>query len=282
MPCPQALRNLTGTVIDGNLELVSVLGEGSYGMVYQARVTDAPNQYLAVKCMWRSRRRTPQARLQAKELRNHKAVSKHQGVITLHCQIVTDDFVFIVLDLAETDLYKVIASGRVFCHRPYRVRQAMNSMLNALSYMHRKGVFHRDITPENVLCDRMLNGVDIRFADFGLSTPRAFSSRHGCGSLPYMSPEALDYDHPSARSGYSTISSDLWALAIIFCALVSGDLPWARAHPSDRAYALFLADEDYLLGHHKVPMTAMQSHSQLGSFFFPFPLGSKHSSDAKA
>ncbi|KAF7312749.1 Protein kinase domain-containing protein [Mycena indigotica] len=241
----QTLPDLTGAIIDGDLELLTLLGEGSYGKVYQAQFTTIPNHYLAVKCMPRCRRRSQHARLQSKELRNHKAVSKHPGVVTLYREIVTDEFVFVVLDCADTDLFKVMASGLVFTNRPQLIKEAINSILDALSYMHRKGVYHRDLKPENLLCDR--NGKNIRIADFGLSTQRSYSNRHWCGSLPYMSPETLDSRHPSASSGYSTKSSDLWAVAIMLCAFVSGGLPWGRPHASDGAYAAFLKNDDYLM-----------------------------------
>ena len=41
----------------------------------------------------------------------------------------------------------------------------MKELLNAIAYIHSKGIFHRDIKPENIL----LTGNKLKLADFGLS-----------------------------------------------------------------------------------------------------------------
>ena len=46
-------------------------------------------------------------------------------------------------------------------------RYFMAQILDAMSYLHSKGVVHRDLKPENILLDNMLN---IKVADFGLAT----------------------------------------------------------------------------------------------------------------
>ena len=46
-------------------------------------------------------------------------------------------------------------------------RYYFRQMLEALDYMHSRGVAHRDLKPENLLLDKDLN---LKISDFGLAT----------------------------------------------------------------------------------------------------------------
>lgn len=87
---------------------------------------------------------------------------------------------------------------------------------SGLSYLHEKGIVHRDVSPGNVLLGR--TGV-VKLSDFGVS--RAVSAgRDGgddglAGKAGYLSPER-------ARGEEATASSDLFAAAVISAELLLG------------------------------------------------------------
>ena len=58
-------------------------------------------------------------------------------------------------------------------------------MLEALDYMHSRGVAHRDLKPENLLLDEALN---LKISDFGLAT-NAQVNETEVGTEMYMAPE---------------------------------------------------------------------------------------------
>ncbi|THH15991.1 hypothetical protein EW146_g4575 [Bondarzewia mesenterica] len=92
-------------------------------------------------------------------------------------------------------------------------------IIDAIQWMHSKGVLHRDLKPENIL----LNGsMRVKVADFGSAyiaanldlSPRTSSF---VGSAAYVSPELLD------RSWKSTSkSSDVWAIGCILYFMIAG------------------------------------------------------------
>jgi serine/threonine-protein kinase len=82
-------------------------------------------------------------------------------------------------------------------------------LLGALRHIHRAGVIHRDIKPNNVLVDRY---GDARLTDFGIAQPvdAASLTRTGqvIGTETYLAPEVLAGEP-------ATVRSDLYALGVV-------------------------------------------------------------------
>lgn len=87
-------------------------------------------------------------------------------------------------------------------------------MLQALAYLHRRGILHRDLKPANVL---VADGV-VKLLDFGLSAKREQGGSIA-GTLAYMAPEIL-------RSKPPTEAADLYALGMIGYELLVGRHPY--------------------------------------------------------
>ncbi|MEM8860742.1 MAG: AAA family ATPase, partial [Chloroflexota bacterium] len=94
--------------------------------------------------------------------------------------------------------------------------ELIHQLLQALSYLHRRGVLHCDLKPDNVL---VLND-QVRLLDFGLSTHERFTSSSIGGSLPYSAPELFE-------GGSLSQSADLYAVGVLFYQMVKGEHPFA-------------------------------------------------------
>ena len=72
--------------------------------------------------------------------------------------------VYIVTDLMETDLHRVIYSEQALDDE--HVQYFLYQILCALKYIHSAGVMHRDLKPSNVLLN---SNCDLKICDFGLA-----------------------------------------------------------------------------------------------------------------
>lgn len=88
-------------------------------------------------------------------------------------------------------------------------------VLQALMYLHRQGILHRDLKPGNVLVDDK-NGV--RVLDFGLSVKQELAWGF-VGTLAYMAPEIMDKEQ-------ATPASDLYSLGVIAYEMFAGRHPF--------------------------------------------------------
>jgi serine/threonine protein kinase len=91
-------------------------------------------------------------------------------------------------------------------------------MLQALAYLHRRGVIHHDLKPSNVM---VVDG-QVKLLDFGLSLTAEQGGRMGstaAGTLAYMAPEVL-------QGAGASQASDLYAVGVMAYELLAGRHPF--------------------------------------------------------
>ena len=120
---------------------------------------------------------------------------------------------------------KQYPNGRVPLDRALAI---IRQVASALDYAHAQRIIHRDVKPSNVMIETRDNGSIIaRVLDFGLAAEIQSSMgrisqevRDKSGTRPYMAPEQWK----GLPQGPGT---DLYALAVMFYELVTGDVPFA-------------------------------------------------------
>ncbi|XYH93327.1 AAA family ATPase [Sorangium sp. So ce1128] len=99
------------------------------------------------------------------------------------------------------------------------------AVARALGQIHRRGVIHRDVKPQNILIDR--NCSDVRLIDFGIATRRvhaieaAEAAQGLAGTLAYIAPEQTGRMNRAVDA-----RADLYALGATLYQMLTGELPY--------------------------------------------------------
>lgn len=155
--------------VDTKYSFTRVIGSGAYGVVISAQDTHL-NCRVAIKMVPKAFQDEIDAKRILREIKLLKHF-KHENIVNIVDMMppmarYVDDFtdVYIVGELMETDLYRIIYSKQSLSldHVQYFIYQ----VLRALKYIHSANVLHRDLKPSNLLVN---SNCDLKVCDFGLA-----------------------------------------------------------------------------------------------------------------
>ena len=194
-------------------------GDGSYGFVASAEDT-ITGEKVAIKKIKDAFSDSVDAKRILRELKLLRHFNSHENIISI-LDIMTVpvnspkfDDIYIVTNLMESDLERIIRSRQVLTDQHFQY--FLYQILRALKYVHSANVLHRDLKPSNLLVNA---NCDLALCDFGLA--RGFENE-GEDTLTqyvvtrwYRAPELL------CESPYYGKPVDIWSVGCIFSELLA-------------------------------------------------------------
>jgi eukaryotic-like serine/threonine-protein kinase len=211
----------------GVYKIVSLLGAGGMGEVYQAHDTRLGRD-VAIKVLptafMHDAERLARFQREARML----ATLNHPNIATIYGLEQSDGIHFLVMELVPGETLAQKLTAGAFPEREAAVVGAQ--IAEALEEAHEHKLVHRDLKPANVM---MTPKGRVKVLDFGVakllrsseetvSELTAAETQGVVGTLPYMAPEQLLGEKVDART-------DLWALGAVLYEMVTGRRPFPEA-----------------------------------------------------
>ncbi|EGF82862.1 hypothetical protein BATDEDRAFT_18886 [Batrachochytrium dendrobatidis JAM81] len=210
-----------------NYEPLEAVGSGSFGIIRKVRRKEDGKMLARKEIDYRKMSEKEKKQLVAEV--NILRELRHPNIVRYYERFVDRQncLIFIIMEYCEGgDLAAVIKR----CKKEGRfipeeiVWNLLGQLLLALQECHASDkhptILHRDIKPDNVFLDKLLN---VKLGDFGLSrvieNPEVDFAKTYVGTPFYMSPELVDESRYNAKS-------DIWALGCLIYELCALEPPF--------------------------------------------------------
>lgn len=208
----------TGELLDGVYEIVLLLGRGGMGQVFEAH-DHLLNRRVAIKAAWPNPL-TPPLRNEARAL----AAFQHPSLVSVHTLGEHRGIDYLVMERIYGVSMAQHATTRWSAGQTFSPAEAVQILIpvaEGLSVVHRAGLVHRDVKPDNIM---LTPSHRVVLMDFGLVLPEfdMNSKQTVAGSPPYMAPEVI---LSTAETGSGHLS-DIFSFGAVAYELLTGVRPY--------------------------------------------------------
>ena len=210
-------------------DVIGVVGEGAYGIVYKCKNKET-GKYVAIKKFKETEDELVQKTMK-RELKMLQQL-KHPNIVEFQESFTHKGNLFLVFEYCEKNLLEVLEESPDGLS-PKLIKSFVYQMCKAIAYMHKNNMIHRDIKPENLLIDENLN---LKLCDFGFARKVRLNKNNNnvdemtdyVATRWYRSPELL------LSGGIYGPDVDYWAVGCIMGELADGNPMFPGENETDQ------------------------------------------------
>lgn len=222
--------------IHADYQLGGLLGHGAFAIVRRA-TQRTTNTLYAVKIIEKSRM---SANVSVEREIDILKQLRHKNIVGLKDFFEDSKSYYLVMEYVPNgDLMDyIIQYGAV---NEITAKEIMRQILEAIAYVHKMGISHRDLKPDNIIIASD-EPVVVKVSDFGLAkiTNTGTFLKTFCGTLAYLAPEVLRGRNTGGsqkplKPQYSNLV-DIWSLGCLLYVLLTSYLPF-EGNTQDQLYS---------------------------------------------
>ena len=212
-------------------EIGHTLGKGAYAVVKACKnkITGekfAMKIYEKLKLNDNSKKKCVYREIEILKRIDHKNVAKLYGVINTDKKILLLQELVNGISLREYYNNEIRNQKGISEHKAKIFKKIFRQIFDAMNYIHKRNIAHRDIKLENIL---MTKNYEIKIIDFGFGmyNPDNKPQNFFCGTPNYMPPEIV------LKRPYNGQMADLWSLGVLVYKLFCADFPFKGKNEKD-------------------------------------------------
>ncbi|EME89517.1 protein kinase [Pseudocercospora fijiensis CIRAD86] len=243
---------LTDEVNLNHFRLLRVVGKGAFGKV---RIVERKDTGLTFALKYIRKDEVVRSESVRNIIRERRMLEhlNHPFLVNLRYSFQDMEYLYLVVDLMNGGDLRFHISRKTFTEEA--VRFWIAELGCALRYVHKQGIVHRDVKPDNVLLD---SEGHVHLADFNVAsdfTPgKPLTSKSG--TLAYLAPEVY-----VGKGYYSEV--DWWSLGVLFYECIYNKRPFEANHHDALAQAIVKADPPFPVTSPPVSMPCLHAISSL-------------------
>jgi serine/threonine protein kinase/sugar lactone lactonase YvrE len=210
----------------GPYQVVSLLGRGGMGEVYQARDSRL-DRTVALKILPADVADDPERMKRFVIEAKAASALSHPSVATIYDIGENDGITFIAMEYVEGQTLEQRMNGRPMS--AIEIRTVARQVAEALDAAHSKGITHRDIKPANLMITAR---GEVKVLDFGLAkmsrqaVPGAALT--GIRTMPGVLMGTIEYMSPEQALGHDVdYRTDIFSLGVVLYQMATGQSPFA-------------------------------------------------------
>jgi eukaryotic-like serine/threonine-protein kinase len=196
----------------GKVQILNTLGQGAHSSIVHVRRSEDGREY-ALKLVPIESDEDKKYLEQAKHEYRVAQMLNHPSLVKIYCYETESDWLFRVKKaklLIEFVAGQTLDKAKVL--NPAKLLRIFEKVAAGLVHMHKQGVIHADMKPNNIMLGR---GTNAKILDYGLAWVKGEPKDRVQGTLEYMAPETAQHKLINERTDIFNFGATMYRLVTL-------------------------------------------------------------------